>query len=302
MIKGLVSDIQRFSIHDGPGIRTIVFLKGCPLNCLWCSNPETQRYAKEVMYSKELCLHCQQCVDRCKNKAIRANVFTSDRIDRTLCSGCGECVEVCPSKAMVLKGRWMTVSEVIDEAEKDIPFYHTSGGGITISGGEPFFQPDFLENLLIKCKEHNLHTAVETTGCCNWEEIRKSLDYIDLFLFDIKMIDSSKHTEATSLPNDIIIDNLKRIAELNKAMIIRVPLIPQYSADESNLNEIGRLAQKLDIKQIHLLPYHKFGVSKYQKLNRAYSLKECDVLESDEIEASRELLEQFGLEVCIGGG
>ncbi len=301
MVKGLVSDIQRFSIHDGPGIRTIVFLKGCPLQCIWCSNPETQRYTKEVMYSKELCLQCQRCVDSCSQNAIRENESSSKRIDRTLCLGCGECVEVCPSKALLLKGRWMTVSEVVDEVIKDIPFYQSSGGGITVSGGEPFFQPEFLRDLVKKCKDNNLHTAIETTGFCRWEEIRKSIDYIDLFLFDIKIIDINKHLQATACPNDIIIDNLKRIVELKKNIIIRVPLIPKYTATESNLNDIGRLAQKLGIKQIHILPYHRFGESKYEKINREYSLKGWDELKSNEIDASKELLERFDIEVNIGG-
>lgn len=301
MEKGLVSDIQKFSIHDGPGIRTVVFLKGCPLKCLWCSNPETQKKEPEIMFSKELCLKCQRCVDICDINAIRKNNFSAERIDRDLCIGCGKCVEVCPSRALNLRGKWMTVDEVILEVEKDIQFYRSSGGGITVSGGEPFSQIRFLEKLLKECKKRNIHTAIETTGFSKWEEIDRVLDYVDLFLYDIKIINTGEHFSATAVSNEIIIDNLEKLVKRKMNVIIRMPLIPKLTAQKENVTEIAELAKKLGISEMHILPYHNFGERKYKKLGKEYLLHDLEILKEDQVEEFRSLIIGYGLEVSVGG-
>lgn len=301
MEKGLVSDIQKFSIHDGPGIRTVVFLKGCPLKCLWCSNPETQNEEPEIMFSEDFCLKCQRCVSSCSVSAIKKDNFSSERIDRDLCIGCGNCVDVCPSNALILRGKWMTVNEVILEVEKDIQFYRSSGGGVTISGGEPLLQSVFLEKLLKECKNRNIHTAIETTGFSKWEEINRILDYVDLFLYDIKIANSDKHISATEVPNEIIVDNLEKIVNRNKDVIIRMPLIPKFTAIEENIIEIARMAKKIGVNKINILPYHKFGEGKYKKIGKEYSLHDLKTLEENLVEEFKSLIEKYGLEVSVGG-
>lgn len=298
-MEGLVFDIQRFSVHDGPGIRTIVFLKGCPLSCKWCSNPESQSLKPVVMYQEMNCIHCGRCIAACKKEAISIN--NKDFINRDICTACGECVNVCPASALALKGRKMTVEQVIKELKKDATNYRRSGGGITLSGGEPLVQSDFSMELLKACKAQGWHTAIETTGYGTSEAIEKVFPYIDLVLMDIKNINSDIHKEYTGVSNEIILNNALRISQITQ-MVIRVPVIPEFNSSEKSIFDICSFAKTLNnIETVHLLPYHTYGENKYKLLGRDYLMKEERNLNSDEIEKLEKIVESQGFSCIIGG-
>lgn len=298
-MEGLVFDIQRFSIHDGPGIRTIVFLKGCPLSCRWCSNPESQSLKSVVMYQEMNCIHCGRCIAACKKGAISIN--NKEFINRDICTACGECVNVCPASALTLKGRKMTVEQVIKELKKDAINYRRSGGGITLSGGEPLVQSDFSMELLKACKAQGWHTAIETTGYGTLEAIEKVFPYIDLALMDLKNINSDIHKEYTGVSNEIILNNALRISQITQ-MVVRVPVIQEFNSSEKSILEICKFAKNLkNIETIHLLPYHTYGENKYKLLGRDYLMKESRNLNSDEIEKLEKIVESQGFNCIIGG-
>ena len=298
-MEGLVFDIQRFSIHDGPGIRTIVFLKGCPLSCKWCSNPESQNLNSIVMYQEMNCIHCGRCIAACKKGAI--SVSNKEYINRDICTACGECVNVCPASALTLKGKRMTVEQVIKELKKDATNYRRSGGGITLSGGEPLVQSDFSKELLKACKAQGWHTAIETTGYGTSEAIEKVFPYIDLALLDIKNMNSDIHKEYTGVSNEIILENAARISKITKT-VIRVPVIPEFNSSENSIMEISKFAKTLNnINTIHLLPYHTYGENKYKLLGREYPMKEVRDLSSEEIEGLKKIVESQGMNCIIGG-
>ncbi len=301
MDKGLVSNIQHFSVHDGPGIRTIVFLKGCNMKCLWCSNPEMIGKKPELMYTENVCLGCGFCIKACSNKVISKGKNDKINIDKLLCIGCALCAEACPSHALSINGVLMTVDEVLDELKKDEVFYESSSGGITVSGGEPFLQTVFLHKLLKACKDNDMHTAVETAGNYNMKDVDDILKYVDLFLYDIKIYDNDMHKVATGVSNNIIIENIKYLRENNKEVIIRVPLIPNYSATEDNIRQIGLLAKTLNIGKVHLLPYHEYGKEKYNKIHQVYKLMDVKILDNIQIDKFRSILQDKGLVVVIAG-
>ena len=209
--QGVIFNIQRYSIHDGPGIRTTVFLKGCQLRCFWCQNPESQRRRPEVFLKKSVCTLCGRCVAACPEGA-SSLVDGASVIDRTKCTGCGKCVEVCPDGARTLMGKWVSVQQVMRELVRDKRFYDNSAGGITLSGGDPTAQPKFAQSLLRACKDAGLHTAIETCGCTSWPVLERLLEHVDLVLFDIKHSDSAKHREGTGKPNRLILENARMIA------------------------------------------------------------------------------------------
>jgi len=298
--KGLVFDIKRYAIHDGPGIRTTVFLKGCPLSCLWCDNPESQRYTREFIFWPERCLHCDSCVHVCREKAIIKNEGYKE-VEETKCNYCGDCIQQCYSDALQIIGREMNVDELVKEVEKDVDFYRESGGGVTFAGGEPFSQPDFLIDVLVACKERNLDTAIETCGFAPWDLLERASPSLSLLLYDIKLIDEGKHRAFTGVSNRLILSNLERIAALNQ-VIVRMPLIPGVNDDEENIKATGTFLSRLrKIEEVHLLPYHRLGVSKYEKLKKEYKLHKIVPPVQDGIEAVRRALEQFGLRVNVGG-
>jgi len=298
-MEGLVFDIQRFSIHDGPGIRTIVFLKGCPLSCRWCSNPESQSLKPVIMYQEMNCIHCGKCIAACKKGAISIN--NKDFINRDICTACGECVNVCPASALTLKGKKMTVEQVIKELKKDAINYRRSGGGITLSGREPLVQSDFSRELLKACKAQGWHTAIETTGFANIETIEKVFPYIDLALMDIKHINSDIHKEYTGVSNEIILENVARISKITK-MVVRVPVIPDFNSSEESIFEICKFVKTLNnVETIHLLPYHTYGENKYKLLGKDYLIKELRNLSGDEIESLKRIVENQGFKCTIGG-
>jgi len=298
-MEGLVFDIQRFSIHDGPGIRTIVFLKGCPLSCRWCSNPESQSLKPVIMYQEMNCIHCGKCIAACKKGAISIN--NKDFINRDICTACGECVNVCPASALTLKGKKMTVEQVIKELKKDAINYRRSGGGITLSGGEPLVQSDFSKELLKACKAQGWHTAMETTGFGATETIEKVFPYIDLALMDIKHMNSDIHKEYTGVSNEIILENVARISKITK-MVVRVPVIPDFNSSEQSIFEICKFVKTLNnVDTIHLLPYHTYGENKYKLLGKDYLIKELRNLSGNEIENLKRIVENQGFKCTIGG-
>jgi len=263
---GIVFDLQRFSVHDGPGIRTVIFFKGCPLRCKWCQNPEGLDPRPEISFSKEKCLGCQECQKVCPVQAI---VFEGmKRIDRQLCDRCGKCVEVCYAQALQIIGRSYTPAQLLEEALTDMPFFAGSGGGVTLSGGEPIYQTDFLTGFLPLCKEKGLHIALETCGCVPYEELEPPLRFVDLVLYDIKAIDTVLHKELTGRSNEIILENFKKLFEEHECEVkVRVPLIPTLTATEENLKDIMGFLKGHNITEVTLLPYHKMGESKLEKID-----------------------------------
>ena len=298
-LPGTVFDIQRFSLHDGPGIRTIVFLKGCPLSCQWCSNPESQSAAPTVMYKKNDCLHCGRCVSACKRKAIGPQ--NPNWIDRTLCNGCGECVNACPSGALVLKGRAMTIQQVIQELKKDATTYRRSGGGVTLSGGEPLVQYRFASELLKACKSQGWNTAIETTGFGSAEAVEAVIPYVDTVLMDIKHMDPDMHKKFTGVTNEVILKNAPRIAQISNT-VVRVPVIPGFNHSMEAIGKIAEFARTLmGVGTIHLLPYHTFGENKYDLMGREYQLRTIKPLHPEDLEACKKMVESYGFRCVIGG-
>lgn len=270
--KGIIFNIQRYSIHDGPGIRTTVFLKGCPLRCFWCQNPESQETKPEILINKSVCSLCGRCIDICPAGANRFSEKGSI-IDRGKCLGCGKCIEVCSVQGRTLVGREMTVNEVMGEVLRDRIFYENSGGGVTLSGGDPIVQPKFSLEILRRCKEQGLHTAIETCGLTLWPILKGLLNHTDLILYDIKCLDPIKHQNATGKHNRLIIENVKKIAK-SKAMKVRVPLVAGFNDSVEDIREILEFVKgelKLSSVDIDLLPYNKLGEGKYERLDRESS-------------------------------
>ena len=296
---GLVFSIQRFSLQDGPGIRTTVFLKGCPLRCDWCSNPESQSSGIEIMYRQSNCQACGACVQAC---GIGAISFEGDwpSLDREACTLCLDCVKACPNGALETTGQYMDWKDVVEEAGQDEPFYNNSGGGVTLSGGEPLFQADFACRVLKGCRERGLRTAVDTCGYAPWEDLRRALEYTDLVLFDLKHLDPAKHQQGTRVRNELILDNLKRTAASKSARIwIRIPVIPGYNDSEAFFQELASVLKETPVEKVSLLAYHKWGESKYHALGREYPLAEMAVIDKGELEPFKTMLEEAGLNVTI---
>jgi pyruvate formate lyase activating enzyme len=298
MIKGLVFDIKHFAVHDGPGIRTTVFLKGCPLRCFWCHNPESQKPHQEIMYYENLCIRCKECIKVCPEDAQTTEV--DQKIRRELCKRCGTCVEACYAGALKMVGKYRSIEEVVKELEKDEIFYKNSGGGITISGGEPTMYPRFTLGLLKRCKESGYHTTLDTCGYVKWENLEQILRYVDLVLYDLKHMNSEKHREQTGVPNELIHENLKRMDEIDQTYIIRVPLIPECNDSKEDIEDMARFLSMLkNIKYIELLPYHQFGISKYGQLGIEYRLKDLRPLTPEHLDQIGKKMRRHGLNVVI---
>ena len=301
--KGIIFNIQHYSIHDGPGIRVTVFMKGCPLRCIWCQNPESQQLQPELFFNIEACTGCGQCVEVCPNGAI-AIVGGKSKTNRKLCSGIGKCAEICPNEARTLMGRAVTAGEVFKEVNGDSIFYRRSGGGVTLSGGEPLAQIEFSISILKLCKNAGIHTALETSGYSKWEIFGRLLDYTDLVLYDFKNMDPNKHKEDTGVSNNLILENAKRVYhERHLTMLARVPVIPGYNDSIENIEATARfIANELgkDVK-VNLLPYHRLGETKYERLENTDKIISIEPPIDQTMDRLKAIVESFGSTAFVGG-
>lgn len=296
---GYIFDIQRFSINDGPGIRTTVFFKGCPLRCIWCDNPESQQQLPQLFYFESLCARCYRCVEVCPSGASKISPDGSIEIAQGLCQACGLCIEACPSDARVMSGRTVTVEEVVEIVKKDELFYRNSGGGVTASGGEPTYQPDFLKELLRECQRYGIHTTLDTCGYVRWEVMEGILDYIDLVYYDIKHMDTIRHRELTGVGNELILDNARRISQSGKPIVMRIPLIPGCNDSEENIKAMVEFVTGIKVIRVDILPFHQLGSKKYERLGMTYKLAKVKPYQEDEIQALKATFKSYGLEVSI---
>lgn len=301
--RGAIFNIQHYSIHDGPGIRTTVFLKGCPLRCFWCQNPESQVIQPVIFFNAEKCAGCGRCVETCPRGAVRV-VEGKSTTNRDLCRGEGKCAEVCPSEARTLMGRYVTAAEVFKDVSEDLIFYQNSGGGVTLSGGDPITQPDFSASILKLCKDAGMHTAVDTCGFARWETLKEILENADLVLYDFKHMDPEVHKRYTGVSNEVILENAKRIyQELNLPILARIPIIPGHNDSEENLTRTARFVST-DLGngvKVHLLPYHKWGQTKYERMEQPQKTPEVQPPSDGDMEAVLGVFLSFGLTVSIGG-
>ncbi len=271
MSSGVIFDIRRYSIHDGPGIRTAVFLKGCPLRCWWCHNPESQSPEPEMIVRESRCIRCGACVEACPEDAITWDGGPVTNWDR--CERCGTCADACFADARERIGREMTVDQVMAEIERDIAFYDESGGGVTLSGGEPLAQPEFTLALLQACKAREIHMALDTCGFASWSVLDQVRPYVDLFLYDLKLMDDARHREVTGASVGPILANLRALSERGHAIRLRVPVIPDVNDDDASIRQIAAFAASLPrLDGIDLLPYHTTAADKYARMNKPYKL------------------------------
>jgi pyruvate formate lyase activating enzyme len=268
-VSGRVFDVQRFSLHDGPGIRTVVFLKGCPLRCTWCANPESQQPGPQIAWFENLCAGCGRCAEACPRGAVRLD---DDRVrtDRGLCAGCGACAAACSRGARRLLGREVTADEIMAEVRRDAPFFRRSGGGVTFSGGEPLAQPALLLECLRRCRRWGYHTAVETCGQARWDDLREVASLTDLFLYDLKALDPARHEELTGLGNELILENLERLLAAGAGVVVRVPVVPGANDDDAGLESLAAfVAEHPGVSRVDLLPCHALAAHKYAALDLA---------------------------------
>ena len=303
MSNPLVINIQKCSIHDGPGIRTTVFFKGCPLNCTWCHNPESQTYHKDVLYSEEKCNKCESCLKSCPEKAIYTS-YEKICLDREKCTYCETCLDYCLNNAREVVGSEYTVKDLIKEIEKDRLFYEESNGGVTLSGGEVMTQNiDYIEKIAKTCNDKGIGVVIDTCGYAKYENFERVLPYVDMFLYDIKLIDEEKHILFTGKSNKLILDNLAKLCQNNAKINIRIPLIEGVNVDEDNseIKEIIKFIKPLNIKKVNLLPYHNIGKHKYDKLDMKYEDEILARPTDEKLEEIKALFEAENFETNIGG-
>jgi pyruvate formate lyase activating enzyme len=293
MLKGKIFNIQRFSVHDGPGVRTTVFFKGCNLRCIWCHNPESISFQNQIEFYKERCIGCGKCFAICPNQAHTAEEHAGHCIDRLRCTGCFLCTENCFAEALVAVGSEVSTDYLLKAILTDELYYKNSGGGVTFSGGECMLQVDFLKELLTQCRRNKIHTAIDTAGALPWSQFEKVLDYTDLYLYDLKAVDPKIHKQLTGLDNTIIIDNLVKLSELGKEIIVRIPYVE--GLNDMELEGMGDLLQRLAISRVEVLGYHKLGDSKYAALDMENQTKMLAIPSEERLEAAVDSLKRKGI-------
>lgn len=298
----LIFDIRRYSINDGPGIRITIFMKGCPLKCKWCHNPESQSSKVQKLYTASKCIGAQDCINICPEDAL---TLTSDGIitDGEKCTLCGLCADACPTKAIEMSGKMYTPEDLLSIIEKERVHIEQSGGGVTFSGGEPLMHPEFLIKMLQECGKKGLHRAVDTCGFADTKTLLEVAQYTDLFLFDLKLMDPEKHKYWTDVNNQLILKNLVVLAKTGASINIRVPFIKNVNTDESEISKMAEFVARLPGKKpmINLLPYHNIASGKYKKLEIEYNSDEMDEPSEKEIQRAIEIFNSFHFEVEIGG-
>jgi pyruvate formate lyase activating enzyme len=308
----LITDIQKFAVNDGPGFRTNVFLKGCPMKCLWCHNPETIAPDPEIYWKNRLCHQCGLCLDVCPNNAINPPISPEEsqngtvayhKIIRERCDRCMKCVDACPYNALTIVGKPMSVIEIIDEVEKDRPFYDNSGGGMTLSRGEPTAHPEISAKLLKEAKKRGLHTCLDTNGFCSWETLEKLIVDVDVILYDIKHLDPEIHKKATGVTNDIVLRNLESLAKTGKEIWIRIPVIPGFNDSMEFHAQASQYIAGLEgkITRVDLIPFHNYCQDKYNWLGLDWSLKHEEAIEPSFLEILADFYREKGLPTTIGG-
>jgi pyruvate formate lyase activating enzyme len=300
--QGYVFNIQHYSIHDGPGIRTTVFTKGCPLSCVWCQNPESQLQAPELFFTSEKCTGCGACVAACTQQAIAISDGKS-KTDRLLCQGLGKCAAVCPNEARNLMGREMSAAAVFKDVNADAVFYRRSGGGVTISGGEPMAQPEFTLAILKLCQEAGLSTALDTSGYARWDVFKEILACVDLVLYDFKHLDPVTHQKLTGVSNELILENAVKIVNgfPEIAFLARIPVVPGYNDDKDNIIRTAGFIKGLGKSiKVHLLPYHRLGEAKYERLEKS-GMPKIDTPGDEYMAELCRIVESCGLTAATGG-
>lgn len=299
-LKGKISEIERYAVKDGPGIRTVVFFKGCPLSCKWCANPETQKSVCQLMYWQTRCIGCRKCIKTCPNKALSFGE-NGVVIDRTLCRSCGKCTDTCNSRALTMAGEGKTVDEIMVELRKDKLFYQTSGGGVTFSGGECTSQSRFLAALARACKKEDISTCIETSGYAPWEVFEELLTCIDYFYYDLKLIDEDQHKEYTGVSSRRIKENFIGLKKAGADVTVRIPCIPGINTTEKNIQDtIAFLEEHAPACHVSLLPYHRLGTGKYHKLDMEYTLSELLPPSEEDMQELKEEFEARGFYITIG--
>lgn len=296
MEQGTIFNIQKFSIHDGPGIRTTVFLKGCPLRCTWCANPESQLPQIQILYDQSKCHHCLSCIKVCPVDDCIKHENNRIKVDFIKCIGCLKCVEACDYNALSNEGEYRTVDDIVAVCLQDLDFYEESGGGVTISGGEGMSQPDFAAKLVTELKKHNIHCAIETTAYVDPQIFQDLAPKFDLLLFDVKHHNSLKHQKGTGVRNELIIDNLKWAVQNKIPILTRIPVIPGFNASLDDAHSLADLLLDLGIDKVQLLPFHQFGEKKYELLNRYYQHKNTKALHPEDLKEYQQVFLDKGID------
>lgn len=297
--SGLIFNIVRFSLHNGPGIRTTVFLKGCPLSCPWCHNPESQSYHPDALFVSDRCISCRCCCSVCLSGALHWD--NRPIRDPMRCTFCGACAKVCPADARHLMGQHLHVAELMDVLRRDVLFFDESGGGVTFSGGEPLSQPRFLEAALLACKSERLHTVVDTCGYAPSSVLLRLMPYVDLFLFDLKLASDSRHLRAVGVSNAPILANLALLASNHRKVVVRIPVIPGVNDDAENLQQSFEILVNLGLHKVDLLPFHESGVEKYRRLALPYRLGDVQPPSPDRMQEIAARFSCRGFQIRIGG-